>query len=50
MDLPDADAGDAEWCLREDLVLPSFPQEEILSNAGEQQDGCFVARKRGGLL
>lgn len=49
VDLPD-DGGEAEeWRFRDDVVLPSFPVEEILSNAGEQQDGYYVARKRGGL-
>jgi aspartyl/glutamyl-tRNA(Asn/Gln) amidotransferase C subunit len=46
---PDAE-DQADWCLREDTVRPSFPVEDILSNAGEQQDGYYVARKRGGQL
>ncbi len=50
VDLTDGDGGDAGWCLREDVVLPSMPVADILANAGEQQDGYFVARKRGGLL
>jgi aspartyl-tRNA(Asn)/glutamyl-tRNA(Gln) amidotransferase subunit C len=50
VDLTDSDGDDAGWYLREDVVLPSMPVAEILSNAGEQQDGYFVARKRGGLL
>lgn len=40
----------ADWNLRDDVLKPSFPVEDILSNAGEQQDGYFVARKRGGLI
>ncbi len=48
VDLPE-DGGDAaEWRFREDIVRPSFPVEDILQNAGEQQDGFFVARNRGG--
>jgi aspartyl/glutamyl-tRNA(Asn/Gln) amidotransferase C subunit len=50
VDLPAGSAGAADWCLREDVVKPSFPVEDLLSNAGEQQDGYFVARQRGGLL
>ncbi len=50
VDLPEGDTEDAEWRFREDVLQPSFPVEDILKNAREQQDGCFVARKRGGLL
>lgn len=50
VDLTDSGSDDAGWCLREDVVLPSIPVADILSNAGEQQDGYFVARKQGGLL
>jgi aspartyl-tRNA(Asn)/glutamyl-tRNA(Gln) amidotransferase subunit C len=28
--------------MREDKVQPSLPQEEILSNAPDQRDGCFL--------
>jgi aspartyl/glutamyl-tRNA(Asn/Gln) amidotransferase C subunit len=50
VDLPEA-AGDAEeYAFREDTVRASYPAEEILQNAGEQQDGFFVAHNRGGLL
>lgn len=49
LDLPD-DGGDApEWAFREDVLMPSYPVEDILQNAGEQQGGYFVARKQGGL-
>jgi len=27
---------------REDAVQPSLPQEEILANAPDQRDGCFI--------
>lgn len=27
---------------REDVVQPSLPQEEILANAPDQRDGCFI--------
>ncbi len=50
VDLDDAPDTDAPWALRPDEVRPSLPVEEILQNAGEKQDGCFVARKRGGLI
>jgi aspartyl-tRNA(Asn)/glutamyl-tRNA(Gln) amidotransferase subunit C len=50
IDLPDGGDPDTDWCLREDIVRPSVPVEDILSNAGEQQDGYYVARKRGGLI
>lgn len=43
-------SGDEElWAFRPDEVRPSYPVEEILLNAGEQRDGCFVARRMGGL-
>lgn len=32
--------------LREDEVVPSFPREEILSNAESQDDGYFLVKKR----
>ena len=32
--------------LREDTVRPSFPREEILSNAESQDDGYFLVKKR----
>lgn len=48
VDLPEEELS-AEWALREDVVQPSFPVEDILQNAGEQQDGYYVARKRGAL-
>ncbi|WP_099206109.1 Asp-tRNA(Asn)/Glu-tRNA(Gln) amidotransferase subunit GatC [Scatolibacter rhodanostii] len=35
--------------LREDIIYPSTSVEDILSNAAEQRDGYFVARKLGGL-
>ncbi len=50
VDLPEVETDGDEWNFREDTLRPSYPVEEILANAGEQQDGFFVARKRGGLL
>lgn len=50
VDLPEGDNETADWSFREDILLPSFPVDDILANAKEQQDGCFVARKRGGLI
>ncbi|MDD5952964.1 MAG: Asp-tRNA(Asn)/Glu-tRNA(Gln) amidotransferase subunit GatC [Oscillospiraceae bacterium] len=32
--------------LREDTVIPSYPREEILSNAESQDDGYFLVKKR----
>ena len=49
VDLPEAGGDADEWRFREDIVRPSYPVEEILQNAGERQDGYYVARKRGGL-
>lgn len=49
VELPDGeDEGDG-YNFREDILRPSCPVDEILQNAGEQQDGYYVARKRGGL-
>jgi aspartyl-tRNA(Asn)/glutamyl-tRNA(Gln) amidotransferase subunit C len=50
VDLPEGDTEAADWRFREDILRPSLPVEDILQNAGEQQDGYFVARKRGGLI
>ncbi|WP_101697945.1 Asp-tRNA(Asn)/Glu-tRNA(Gln) amidotransferase subunit GatC [Clostridium minihomine] len=36
-----------ENVFREDVVVPSLPPEEILSNADSQEDGYFLVRKRG---
>lgn len=30
---------------REDVVAPSYDSDEILQNAPEQEDGCFLVRK-----
>ena len=49
VDLPEDGGDTAEWRFREDIMKPSLPVEDILQNAGEQQDGYFVARTRGGL-
>jgi aspartyl-tRNA(Asn)/glutamyl-tRNA(Gln) amidotransferase subunit C len=49
VDLPEGDTDEADWVFRDDNLQPSLPANDILSNAGEQQDGYFVARKRGGL-
>ncbi len=49
VDLSNDELDDNGWSFREDVLKPSYPVEDILSNAGEQQDGFFVARKRGGL-
>lgn len=32
--------------LREDVVEPSYPREEILYNAESQEDGYFLVKKR----
>jgi aspartyl-tRNA(Asn)/glutamyl-tRNA(Gln) amidotransferase subunit C len=54
VDLPEGGGDDSDWCFREDVVRPSLPVEEVLRNAGEQQDGYYVAagtsvsRKKGG--
>lgn len=32
--------------LREDEVVPSYPREDILSNAESQDDGYFLVKKR----
>lgn len=45
---PDAAADSGAF--RDDTVRPSYPIDEILSNAGERRDGYFVARQRGGLI
>lgn len=50
VELPDGEADEAGWSLREDILQPSFAAQDILQNAGEQQDGFYVARKRGGLI
>ena len=31
---------------REDVVVPSLPQEKILENAESQEDGYFLVKKR----
>lgn len=31
---------------REDVVVPSYDREEILKNAPNQEDGCFLVKKR----
>lgn len=30
--------------MRDDLVAPSFPPQDILSNAPQEEDGCFRVR------
>jgi aspartyl/glutamyl-tRNA(Asn/Gln) amidotransferase C subunit len=50
VNLPEAGIDAAVYDFREDEILESYPPKEILRNAGEQQDGFFVARKRGGLV
>lgn len=50
VDLPEGDTEMSDWSFRDDILQPSFPVEDILKNAGEQQDGYYVARKRGGLV
>ena len=49
VDLNEDDLDDNGWSFREDTLVPSYPVEEILQNAGQQQDGFFVARNTGGL-
>ena len=48
-DLPESERADDGWRLREDILQPSSSVDDILANAGEQQDGFFVARKKGEL-
>ncbi len=50
VDLADDTPEDAGWRFRADTPEPSYPAGEILSNAGEQTDGFFVARDKGGIL
>ncbi len=53
VEMSDENATDAaadSGVFRDDTVRPSYPIDEILSNAGERQDGYFVARRRGGLV
>lgn len=50
VDLPEDVSETSDWTFRDDVMKPSFPVEDILLNAGEQMDGYFVARKRGGLV
>ena len=38
------------FALREDVVAASYPNEKLLSNAGEVRNGFFVAEKTGGAL
>lgn len=38
------DLSDLENVLREDEVIPSYPQEEILKNAKTKEDGFFYLR------
>ncbi len=32
---------------REDVVIPSFSREDILKNAPDNDEGCFLVKKRG---
>lgn len=32
---------------REDIVVPSWPREEILKNVDGGEDGCFLVKLRG---
>lgn len=32
---------------REDIVVPSFDREDILKNAPDNDEGCFLVKKRG---
>lgn len=48
-DVPKNDSDESEdlsSVYREDAVIPSASFEAILSNAPEQEDGCFLVRKR----
>ncbi len=38
------DLNDLENILREDEVIPSYPQEEILKNAKTKEDGFFYLK------
>jgi aspartyl-tRNA(Asn)/glutamyl-tRNA(Gln) amidotransferase subunit C len=50
VDLADEAPEDDGWRFRADVLEPSYPAGEILSNAGEQTDGFFVARDKGGVF
>lgn len=45
---PDEDEIQQETSLRPDTASPSLPAEQLLSGAGEQRDGYFVARDSQG--
>lgn len=32
---------------REDTIIPSFDREDILRNAPDSDEGCFLVKKRG---
>lgn len=40
-EIDEPDSGGPESLFREDAVVPSFPREEILKNAGSGEDGFF---------
>ena len=42
----DTEVPDNFGFLREDVVLPSLPAEEILRNGAECEDGYFLVRKQ----
>ncbi|HHT16112.1 MAG TPA: aspartyl/glutamyl-tRNA amidotransferase subunit C [Papillibacter sp.] len=48
VDMPKEEDSNGAYNLREDVVEPSSPIEDILLNAAEKQDTYFVARKKGG--
>ena len=41
---PTAQSIDLQNIVREDKAKPSFPQNEILSNAPQQEEGCFKVK------
>jgi len=48
VDLPKEEEISGGWNLRDDVVEPSYPPEEILLNAGDKQGTYIKARKMGG--
>ena len=43
--VPTTHAVQIQSVFREDAVIPSTPREEILANAPEQDEGCFLTPK-----
>lgn len=50
VDLPKEEETSGGWNLRDDVVEPSYPPEDILLNAVESQGTYIKARKMGGTV